>query len=108
MIGDTLQAILTFIAIITAVYSLFKSSDDRKKTKTETLKLYNDMLTDSANRETKLKEEIGMLEAQVNDLKKIIETKDGRIEELQELTQKQEQEIRSLRKELEVLKSQKC
>lgn len=112
--ADIIQNLFSLIAFLIAIFGILKSSDERKKLKTETLKLYNDMLNDSALRETNqaikeknLKEQIEKLEESVRALQKIIEEKDERIEKLQALSKKQESEINALRSELDNLKNNK-
>lgn len=88
-----------------------KSVAERDKLEAETASLYAKMAAESAARETNLKADIVKLEKQVKDqnrqieeLREIIDQKDGRIKELEDLTHKQEAEIRRLRSELDQMK----
>lgn len=109
--ADILQNLFSLIAVLIAIFGLFKSTAERKKVQAETLQIYSEMLDQASNREKDLKNQIQEFENQINTLgesvqalQKIVKEKDGRIEELEVLSKKQESEILALRTELDSLK----
>lgn len=108
----------TIVLLVGLILNIIYSYDNRKKSsaekdklEAETALLYADMAASSAKREKALKDDIIRLEKvivkqneQIEELRKTSVLKDGRIKELEDLTHKQETEIRRLRTELDQLK----
>lgn len=118
---DTIQIIGLVITFVVAVFGLLKSSAEKDKLEAETAVLYANLSADGAKREKQYKLDIQTLEEKIDEqskkidlqnnqivkLKETIDQKDGRIIELESLTEKQEVQIANMRAELDKLKNKK-
>ena len=118
---DTIQIIGLVITFVVAVFGLLKSSAEKDKLEAETAVLYANLSADGAKREKQYKLDIQALEEKIDEqskkidlqnnqivkLKETIDQKDGRIIELESLTEKQEVQIANMRAELDKLKNKK-
>jgi chromosome segregation ATPase len=98
--------LLGFAALITAIVGGRKNKADATNAQAAAVKAYAEASEIATKQNQGLQDRINTLETKVDELLRVIRSKDGRIKELEELTQEQQCEIDKLRQEVAELRKQ--